>query len=135
MATGFGACCGDGFGAAVFGGTFLGAAFFEGAAFLTGAAFFAGAGFFFAGTGLAAFFFSACFGFAAAFFGAGFLLLFGRAAVFAAAFFFVLVAAFLPWTFAIRTCLPGYPENWMAQYSGEPMVCIARFRLRVNSRS
>jgi len=58
---------------------------------------------------LAAFFFSAGFGFAEGFFAAGFLLLFGRAAVFAAPFFFALVAAFLPWTFAIRTCSPRMP--------------------------
>src|SRR5216684_3414688 len=63
--------------------------------------------------------------FRAGFFEAGFLLFFVAATVFAAAFFFTLVAAFLPCTFAIRACSPGSPEKWMAQYSGDPMLCIA----------
>jgi hypothetical protein len=92
------------------------------------AATFFGAGFFFDATGFAAFF-RAAFGFAAVFFGAGFLLLFALAAGLAAAFFFTLVADFLPWTFAIRACSPGSPEKWMAQYSGDPPLCIARQRL------
>src|SRR5216684_591322 len=115
------------FGAAFFCAAFFGTAFFEaaffGAAFFE-AAFFLGAGFFGAGFFGAGFFFGAT-TFAAGFFEAGFLLFFVAATVFAAAFFFTLVAAFLPCTFAIRACSPGSPEKWMAQYSGDPMLCIA----------
>ena len=117
------------FGAAFFGAFFFGAGFFAAIFFAAGffaAAFFAaGFGAFFGAAALAGFFFTAAFAFAAGFFGAGFLPVFARATAFAAPFFFRLVAAFLPCTFAIRPCSPGSPEKWMAQYSGDPPLCIA----------